>query len=96
MAYLVSRQFEEEGGGPLAKMSKEDKQKHDALKKQLAAFDEAKPAPLPLLMTAARFPRPGSPTVIPDDPDQRPSSPGFRSCCASRFPCRRMDRQTPA
>ena len=31
MAYLVSRQFEEEGGGPLSGMRKEDKAKLDAL-----------------------------------------------------------------
>ena len=39
MAYLVARQFEEEAGGPLAGISKEDKQTLEELEKQLAAFD---------------------------------------------------------
>ena len=55
MAYLVSRQFEEEGGGPLAKMSKEDKGEHETLKQALSRFDHLKPRPLPNLMAATDF-----------------------------------------
>ena len=55
MAYLVERQFEEEGGGPLAGMSKDDKKLYEELKKELTAFDQLKPDPLPELMTATDF-----------------------------------------
>lgn len=77
MSYLVERQFEEEGGGPLKSMKKEDKAKYEELKKQLAEFDHLKPQPLPPLMTAADFPGPISPTVIPDAPQQTAVSPGY-------------------
>ena len=76
MAYLVSRQFEEEGGGPLANMSKEDKGKHEALKRALSRFDHLKPQPLPNLMAATDFGGSISATVIPDDPHQSPIDPG--------------------
>ncbi len=77
MAYLISRQFEEEGGGPLKGMKKEHEQQYEELKKQLAEFDEFKPKPLPQVMTAADFPGAISPTLIPDDPEQQPVLPGF-------------------
>lgn len=77
MAYLIGRQFEEEGGGPLKSMKKEDKERYEELKKQLAEFDHLKPAPLPSLMTVADFPGTLSPTLIPDVPDQEPVPPGF-------------------
>ncbi|MCR9295318.1 MAG: PSD1 and planctomycete cytochrome C domain-containing protein [bacterium] len=79
MAYLVSRQFMEEGGGPLKAMSKEDVAKHEALKKELAAFDDIKPTPLPTLMAATDFSGMLSPTFVQDDPDRAPVSPGFLS-----------------
>ena len=77
IAYLVARQFLEEGGGPLKNMSKEDKAKYEALKKELAQFDHLKPAPLPTLMAASDFEGSLSPTTIPDDPEREPISPGF-------------------
>ncbi len=55
MAYLVSRQYMEEGGGPLKGMKKEDTEKHDALQKELAKFDALKPAALPEAMTVSDF-----------------------------------------
>jgi hypothetical protein len=79
MAYLVERQFEEEGGGPLANMSKEDKERHNALQTELAEFDCVKPEPLPRLMAATDFPGPISPTVVPDDPQAEPIEPGCLS-----------------
>ncbi len=79
MAYLVSRQFLEEGGGPLKDITKEDKAKHEVLKKELAAFDHLKPAPLPSIMAATDFSGSLSPTVIPSDPERRPVEPGFLS-----------------
>ncbi|WP_164100814.1 PSD1 and planctomycete cytochrome C domain-containing protein [Candidatus Laterigemmans baculatus] len=77
MAYLIGRQFEEEGGGPLKSMKKEDKARYEELKKQLAEFDHLKPEPLPGLMTVADFPGTLSPTLIPDSADQEPIPPGF-------------------
>lgn len=78
MAYLITRQFYEEGGGPLSELkSKEDKEKHEALKKELAAFDNIKPKPLPDLMTATDFSGTPAATVIPDSTDQTPIEPGF-------------------
>ena len=79
MAYLVSRQFEEEGGGPLKSMSKEDKAAYEELKKELATFDHLKPAPLPVLMSVTDHDGEISPTVIPDDGSQTPIDPGFPS-----------------
>ena len=79
MAYLISRQFLEEGGGPLKSMSKEDRAKYDTLKKELAKFDQLKPKPLPRVMTAKDFAGELSPTTIPDDPAQSPIAPGFLS-----------------
>ena len=79
MAYLVSRQFLEEAGGPLKSITKEDKAKYEALQKELAAFDAMKPQPLPKLMTATDFSGSPAPTVIPDDPQQTAIAPGFLS-----------------
>ncbi len=76
MTYLVERQFEEEGGGPLANMSKEDRQEYERLKQALAAFDDLKPKPLPTLMAASDHAGPIAPTVIPDDPTGQPVGPG--------------------
>ncbi len=76
MAYLVSRQFHEEAGGPLNAMTKADKVKHDALKKELAAFDEYRPTPLPTMMTVSDFSGEISPTCKPDD-SQTSIEPGF-------------------
>jgi hypothetical protein len=77
MAYLVTRQFYEEGGGPLSGIKKEDKDKYDALNKELGAFDHLKPKPLPELSTATDFSGSPSPTVIPDTGDETPIEPGF-------------------
>lgn len=77
MAYLVSRQFLEEGGGPLKDMTKEDKATHAALLVELAAFDHLKPTPLPPLMTATDFDGVLSPTVIPGDRQREPIQPGY-------------------
>lgn len=77
MAYLVSRQFEEEGGGPLKGMKKEHQEKYDALQKELATFDSIKPKPLPSLMTASDFDGEAAATIIPDSPDAAPIEPGY-------------------
>ncbi|MEO2020553.1 MAG: DUF1553 domain-containing protein, partial [Pirellulaceae bacterium] len=69
MTYLVSRQFYEEGGGPLKSLGKEDQARHDTLLKELAAFDKLKPKPLGKLMTVTDHQGKLSATVIPDDPD---------------------------
>ena len=79
MAYLVSRQFLEEGGGPLKNITAEDKTTHKQLTKALAAFDHLKPDPLPTRMTATDFSGSLAATLIPDDPQQVPIDPGFLS-----------------
>ncbi len=83
MAYLVSRQYIEEGGGPLKGMKKEDTEKHDALQKELAKFDHLKPPALPEAMTVTDFDGLISPTVNPDDPKREPIAPGFMEVLAS-------------
>lgn len=77
MAYLVSRQYLEEGGGPYKGMKKEDTAKHEALLKDLAAHDALKPKPLPEIMTVRDFPGILSPTTIPEDSKRQPVEPGF-------------------
>lgn len=77
MAYLVSRQFEEEGGGPLRGMSKEDKKKHEALQEKLEKFKHLRPDSPPGLMTVSDFDGEISPTIIPEDPQKEPVPPGF-------------------
>lgn len=77
MAYLVTRQFYDEGGGPLSGLKKEDKEKYDALNKELAAFDNIKPPPLPQLTTATDFSGSPAPTIVPDSGDETPIEPGF-------------------
>lgn len=83
MAYLVSRQYMDEGGGPLKGMKKEDTEKHDALLKELAKFDHLKPAPLPEAMTVTDFDGIAAPTVNPDDPRREPIAPGFMEVLSS-------------
>jgi hypothetical protein len=77
LAYLVERQFYEEAGGPLSGMSKEDKAKHEELKKKLAEFNTLKPKPLPAVMAATDFAGPPSPTLIPKDATKTPIEPRF-------------------
>jgi hypothetical protein len=72
MAYLVSRQFEEEAGGPLKDIKKDDEAKYEDLKKALAAYDHLKPAPLPAAMTVSTFEGERSPTLIPDKNSRSP------------------------
>ncbi len=77
MAYLVSRQYLEEGGGPYKTMKKEDTTRHEALLKDLANYDHLKPKPLPDVMTVTDFPGLISPTLNPDDSRRQPILPGF-------------------
>lgn len=83
MAYLVARQFYEEGGGPLSGMSKEDKATLEEINKKLAAFDELKPKPLPEVMSVRDFDGALSPTIIPSDPSLTPVEPKFLAVLAS-------------
>ncbi|HEX4132400.1 MAG TPA: DUF1553 domain-containing protein [Pirellulales bacterium] len=58
----------------------EDKKKElAALRKELAAFDEIKPQPLPEAMTVTDVGPQAPPTMIPGDRKQRPIEPGFLS-----------------
>ena len=79
MAYLVSRQFLEEGGGPLKNISAEDKTAHKKLVQELAAFAHLKPEDLPIRMTVTDFAGALTPTVIPEDPQLGPIAPGILS-----------------
>ncbi len=86
MAYLVSRQFEEEGGGPLKSMKKADKEKYEALKKELAAFDAFKPKPLAEMMTITDWAGEVSPTCIPVGSKTVPVKPGFLTVLGNEEP----------
>jgi hypothetical protein len=77
MSYLVSRQFYEEAGGPLKTLGTEEKTRHAALLKELAAFNKLKPKPLGKLMTVTDHQGKHSQTLIPDDPDHQPIGPAF-------------------
>ncbi|MAV38144.1 MAG: hypothetical protein CMJ59_22120 [Planctomycetaceae bacterium] len=79
MAYLVSRQFLEEGGGPLKNITPDDKHTLQMLEKELSGFDSLKPPSLPPRMTVTDFPGRIAPTVIPSDPQQRSVAPDFLS-----------------
>lgn len=83
MAYLVSRQFLEEGGGPLKDIKIEDQEQHEALLSELAAFDHLKPSPLPSLMTVTDFAGRASSTVIPGDREKQSIGPGFLTVLTS-------------
>ena len=72
MAYLVARQFQEEAGGPLSGISKEDKQTLENLEKQLAAFDDLKPKALPVAMSVSSFEGAATATRIPGVPEAIP------------------------
>ncbi len=77
MAYLVERQFYEEGVSWQKSMSKEDTAKLEALNKKLAEFDDIKPKPLPTVMSVQDFTGTLSPTTIPEDSKQSPVAPQF-------------------
>ncbi len=77
MTYLVSRQFLDEGGGPLKSAKKEDLARLEQLETQLAAWDELKPPPLPMIMTVTNHQGVFSPTTLPDNGDQSNIEPGF-------------------
>lgn len=77
MAYLVSRQFVEEGGDPLKDLSEADKVRYAVLQQELAAFDHLKPEPPGGLMTVTDFPGAVSPTLIPDASPPHPVAPGI-------------------
>ncbi len=77
MAYLVSRQYLEEGGGPYNGMKKEDAELRSKLEGELAEFDSLKPGPLPKIMTATDFDGILSPTYLPEDARRQAIPPGF-------------------
>lgn len=79
MAYLVSRQFEEEGGGPLKSMKKPDKARYEELKKKLAALGQ--PKPLPAVMAVTDFRGRHSPTTVQDSEEE--VQPGFLTVMTS-------------
>ncbi|MCA9211534.1 MAG: DUF1549 domain-containing protein [Planctomycetales bacterium] len=66
MAYLVKRQFYEEGTSPIASMKGDAKKEYERLTERLAEFDAKKPADLPTMLTVCNHTGTCSPTVIPD------------------------------
>lgn len=76
MAYLVSRQYLEEGGGPFKSLAKADAATRDKLLAELAQFDAIKPKPLPPLMTVTDFDGMISPTFIPEEASRTAIAPG--------------------
>ncbi|MGV2334078.1 MAG UNVERIFIED_CONTAM: DUF1549 domain-containing protein [Planctomycetaceae bacterium] len=89
MAYLVSRQFLEEGGGPLSGMKKEDKERYEALQKQLAAFDHLRPPSLEPVMTVTDFSGSPAADLHSGSPGRTAAGSGFSSCTAT---CRCLPR----
>jgi hypothetical protein len=79
MAYLVMRQFEEEGEPALKKMTDEEKQQLKALETRLAEHDAIKPDPLPVVLAATDFPGTISPTLLETRGTERAVSPSFLS-----------------
>jgi hypothetical protein len=77
MAYLVERQFAEEGDDPLKQMTGAQQKEYQALQQALAEYDSLKPAALPHLLTVANSQGPASPTVVPGDRTDTPIEPGF-------------------
>jgi hypothetical protein len=77
MAYLIQRQFIEEGMDPLKKMAKAHQKQHQALLKALSEFESLKPQPLSPLMSVANSQGRATPTVVPGDRKQTPIEPGF-------------------
>jgi len=79
MAYLITRQLTDEGRDPLKRLSKEEKEKLETLRKELATFDAQKPKPLPAVMVATDFQGSISPTLLPDAPENATVVPRFIS-----------------
>jgi hypothetical protein len=79
MAYLIARQVNEEGGGPLKRLSEEERAAYDRLLEELAAFDHLKPEPAPVVMTVEDASGAIAPTLISDGSPGTAVEPGFPS-----------------
>ncbi|WP_298858798.1 DUF1549 domain-containing protein [uncultured Gimesia sp.] len=82
LADLVQRQVVIKQNTSLATLKKSEKpngKKYNALLKELAAFDNLKPKPLPTGMSVTDSRGALPITTIPDDPDRKPIVPGFLS-----------------
>ncbi|QDT77370.1 Planctomycete cytochrome C [Gimesia maris] len=82
LADLVNRQVDIKQRSSLASLKKSDKpngKKYKELLKQLAAFDDLKPKPLPTGMSVTDSKGATPITTIPDDPNHTPIVPGFLS-----------------
>lgn len=77
MAYLVSRQYLEEGGGPYSGMKKEDQELRKQYQEELAQFDEIKPSPLPSMMTVSDFDGSITDTIFVNAIGPQTVSPGY-------------------
>ncbi|MCA9014949.1 MAG: DUF1553 domain-containing protein, partial [Planctomycetaceae bacterium] len=82
LADLVLRQVKDKQNASLASLKKSEKpngKKYNELLKELAAFDNLKPDPLPTGMSVTDSRGVAPVTTIPDDPEHRPVDPGFLS-----------------
>ncbi|MFN7841524.1 MAG: PSD1 and planctomycete cytochrome C domain-containing protein [Pirellula sp.] len=77
MAYLVSRQYLEEGGGPYSGMTKEDQELRKQYQEELAKFDGIKPTALPSIMTVSDFEGAITETSYMDSLREHKVSPGY-------------------
>ncbi|MFH1303141.1 MAG: DUF1553 domain-containing protein, partial [Planctomycetota bacterium] len=82
LADLVQRQVDIKQKSSLESLKKSEKpngKKYNELLKELAAFDNLKPEPLPTGMSVTDSRGSAPITTIPDDPDHTPIVPGFLS-----------------
>jgi hypothetical protein len=86
MAYLIERQFVEEGTPALESLTEEDKRRLSALEERLAEYDRLKPDPLPVVMSVKDFAGEISPTTIPKDRMKTPIPPRFLTVLAGDSP----------
>ena len=86
MAYLIGRQFYEEGVPALKAMSKPHKAQDALLQELLAEYNTVKPAPLPAAMSVKDYPGTPSPTIIPGDESNTPIAPGFLTIMSTDKP----------
>ena len=85
MAYLVERQFQEEGGGPLAGMSKEDKKEYERLEERTGGVRSAQTRSAASADDGDRFLWSAVADADSGDPRQTPIAPGFPGRIARRL-----------
>ncbi|HEX8912698.1 MAG TPA: PSD1 and planctomycete cytochrome C domain-containing protein [Humisphaera sp.] len=77
VAYLVYRQVDEDMKKLDDRIKGKDKDRMTELRKQLSAFDDLKPKPLPAALCATDVGPAAPPTVIPGDKEKHDHQPGY-------------------